>query len=457
MNIRTKLGFRFSAIVATILSAFCIGVYLLSADYRREEFFSRLESRAITTARLLVNVKEVDYTLLRIIDKNSIHALYEEKVMVFNSRDSLIYSSLDNPNAGYSPELLQQIRKNGILEYTNDEMEHVGLVYKSPQGDLVVISSAYDRYGISKLQNLRSVLLMGLMVGILIIIISGYIFSGQALQPLARINEEISIIGEGNLNLRVNEGNGRDEIAQLGKNFNNMLRRLEKAFEVQRQFVSSASHELRNPLAAITSQLQMMLEKRRTAEEYERSLQSLLEDTRTLVALTNGLLLLAQSDVDKQRLLFTTVRVDELLYAAQNELRKSQPNYRFLFEYDALPEEESILSVRGNEHLLKTVFLNLMDNACKFSPDKTARIRIGADQQMVRVTVSDQGEGISHEEQAMIFTPFFRGKHATSNVPGYGIGLALCQRIVDFHGGEIMVQSQPGKGSKFTILLPNFN
>lgn len=457
MNIRTKLGVRFSAIVATILSTFCIGVYILSADYRREEFFSRLESRAITTARLLVNVKEVDNTLLRIIDKNSIHALYEEKVMVFNSRDSLIYASLDNLQADYSPELLRQIRKEGILEYTKGEIEHVGLVYQSPQGDLVVISSAYDRYGRSKMQNLRSVLLMGFMMGILIILISGYIFSGQVLQPLARINEEISNIGEGNLNMRVSEGNGRDEIAQLGKNFNNMLRRLEKAFEVQQQFVSSASHELRNPLAAITSQLQMMLEKRRTVEEYEQSLQSMLEDTRTLVALTNGLLLLAQSDVDKQRLVFSTVRVDELLYAAQNELRKSQPNYRFLFEYDALPEEESSLSVKGNEHLLKTVFLNLMDNACKFSPNKTARIRIGVDRQMVRVTVEDQGEGIPHEEQSLIFTPFYRGKHATSDVPGYGIGLALCHRIVDFHGGDISVQSFPGKGSQFTILLPNFN
>ncbi len=454
MNIRTKLALRFSAIVATILTVFCMGVYSLSEEYRREEFFSRLESRGITTARLLVTVNEVDMDLLRIIDKNSIHALYQEKVLVFDTQDSLIYTSLDDLEAGYSPELLNKIRIQGKMEYVHDEIEHVGLTYQGQQGVFVVISSAFDRYGRSKLKNLRDVLLTGFLIGILLIIITGHIFAKQALQPLARINEEISGIGEGNLDRRVNEGNGRDEIAQLGMNFNNMLHRLETAFEVQQQFVSSASHELRNPLASITGQLQMMLEKRRSPEEYEQSLQSLLEDTQTLVALTNGLLLLAQSDIDKQRLLFSIVRVDEVLFAAQNELRKAHPDYHFLFEYDALPEDESLLSIRGNEHLLKTAFLNFMDNACKFSSDRTVKIRIGAIHQIITVSIADNGEGIPLEDQALIFTPFFRGQYSNSSVPGHGIGLALCQRIIQIHSGHIVIHSEKRKGSEFIIRLP---
>lgn len=454
MNIRSKLALRFSAIVATILTVFCIGVYSLSENYRREEFFSRLESRGLTTARLFVTVKEVDKDLLRIIDKNSIHALPQEKVLVFDNQDSLVYTSLDDFDAGYSPELLRSIRARGIMEFSDDQIEHVGQTYQGQQGEFVIISSAFDRYGRSKLQNLRNVLLVGFLIGILLIIISGYVFAGQALQPLARINEEISDIGEGNLNRRVNEGNGRDEIAQLGKNFNNMLHRLETAFGVQQQFVSSASHELRNPLASITSQLQMMLEKRRTPEEYEKSLRSLLEDTQTLVALTNGLLMLAQSSIDKQRLLFLVVRVDEVLFAAQNELRKAQPDYHFLFEYDALPEDESSLSIKGNEHLIKTAFLNFMDNACKFSADRTVRIRIGASKNTINVSFADNGAGIPIEEQTLIFTPFFRGEHTTSTVPGHGIGLAMCQRIIQLHNGSILVRSEKGNGSEFIVSIP---
>lgn len=454
MNIRTKLALRFTAIVATILTVFCIGVYSLSDNYRREEFFSRLESRGITTARLLVSVKEVDKNLLQIIDRNSIHALYQEKVMVFDSHDNLVYSSLDDLDADVTPEMLRQIRARKKMELVREEIESVGLLFEGQNGEFVVISSAFDRYGRSKLQNLREVLMWGFLIGVLLIVISGYLFAGQALRPLARINEEISIIGERNLALRVNEGNGRDEIAQLGINFNKMLHRLERAFEMQQQFVSSASHELRNPLASITSQLQMMLEKKRTTEEYENSLRSLLEDTQTLVALTNGLLLLAQSNIDKRRLIFSRVRIDELLFAAQNELRKVQPDYHFQFEYDALPEDESLLSVKGNEHLLKTAFLNFMDNACKFSPDHAVRIRIGASKNIITISFVDNGNGIPLEDQALVFTPFYRGQYVTSSIPGHGIGLALCQRILQLHDGEIKLHSTPGKGCEFVVQLP---
>ena len=456
MNIRTQLTLRFTIIVATIMVAFCLSVYLLSEDYRREEFFSRLESRALTTARLYVTVQEVDEKLLRIIDKNSIYALFEEKVLIFNPNNQLVYSSLDDLEVDHSPKLLNEIRQQRKMEYTEGQIEHVGLVYVGEQGEFVVISSAFDRYGRSKLQNLRNVLFTGLFVGLLIIVISGAVFAGQVLQPLARINEEISSIGEGNLSRRISEGNRHDEIARLAMNFNDMLRRLESAFEVQQQFVSSASHELRNPLAAITGELQMMLEKERTSQEYEQSLRSLLEDAQTLVELTNGLLMLAQSNIEKQRQHFKALRVDETLFAAQNELSKAHPDYHFLFEYDTVPEDESLLTVLGNDHLLKTAFVNLMDNACKFSDDHTVRIRLGISGRSVSISFSDNGVGIPSEEQEMVFTPFFRGQHATSGVRGHGIGLPLCRRIVRLHNGDVSLHSAPGKGSRFKVSLPLF-
>ena len=451
MNIRTKLTLRFTAIVATILLAFSLAVYFLSADYRREEFFNRLESRAITTARLYVTVQEVDVDLLRIIDKNSIHALFEEKVLIFDPADKLVYSSLDDLEVDYSPELLRQIRQEGKMEYTEGDIEHLGLVYQSEQGEFVIISSAFDRYGRSKLQNLRNVLLAGLVIGILIIVATGIVFAGQVLHPLARMNAEITSISAGNLNQRINEGNRRDEIAQLAMNFNDMLRRLEASFEMQQQFVSNASHELRNPLAAITSQLQLVLGKKRTTEEYQQALQSLLDDTRTLVELTNGLLTLAQSGIEKQRFTFSPVRVDETLFAAQNELGKAHADYHFLIEYDTFPEDESQLILAGNEHLLKTAFINLMDNACKFSDDHTVRIGFSANGETIDISFSDNGPGIPNEEQEMIFNPFYRSSNVRSTVKGHGIGLSLCRRIMQLHNGSITVHSAPGKGSRFDL------
>ncbi len=454
MNIRTKLTLRFSAIVATILVAFSLAVYVLSEDYRKEEFYARLESRAITTARLFVTVREVDENMLRIIDKNSIHAMFQERVLIFNPDDKLIYSSLDDLDVPYSSELLKEIRKKEKVEYTIDDVEQIGILYKGDQGDFVVISSAYDRFGRSKLQNLRNVLFTGLFVGILIIVLAGAAFAGQVLQPLARINAEVSNISAGNLSLRIDEGNRHDEIAQLAMNFNDMLHRLESAFEVQQQFVSNASHEMRNPLAAITTQLQLILDKKRTPEEYEQAMQSMLDDTQTLVELTNGLLTLAQSGIEKQRFQFGAVRVDEVLFLAQNELGKAHPDYHFIIEYETFPEDESQLTIPGNEQLLKTAFLNLMDNACKFSPDRTVRIRVAANLHAIDVSFSDCGIGVPEEEQELIFNPFYRSSNVQSAIKGHGIGLSLCRRILQLHNSNISIRSSLGTGSCFAVQLP---
>lgn len=454
MNIRARLTLRFSLIVATILAIFCIAVYLRSAEYRREEFFTRLEGRAITTARLLVTVQQVDNALLRIIDRNSIYALFEEKVLIFDNSNKLIYSSLDDFTVDYTPELLERVRREKVVHQTNASSEMVGLVYEASGQSVVVIASAYDRYGRSKLDNLRTILLTGLLLGIVIIVISGRLFARQMLMPLARMNAQVSEITAGNLDRRVDEGNRRDEIAHLAMNFNAMLRRIEAAFGIQEQFVSNASHELRTPLAAITSQLQVTLDKQRSAEEYRQVLQSVFDDAQTLVMLTNGLLTLVQSGVEGQRAYFQPVRVDELLFAAKDELLKNHSDYHFQIEYREWPEEEEALLVLGNERLLHTAFLNFMENACKFSSEHFAQVTIALPNGSIEVRIADRGIGIPEEELEKIFVPFYRASNAHHYAPGYGIGLSLCRRIIQLHGGTIGVQTILGKGSTFIITLP---
>ncbi|MFM7152915.1 MAG: ATP-binding protein [Bacteroidota bacterium] len=451
MNIRTKLTLRFSIIVATILVVFSASIYYLSAEYRREEFYSRLESRAITTARLFVSVQEVDNKLLRIIDRNSIHAMFQEKVLVFNELNKVVYSSLDDFTVDYSDSLINEVKRREKVEYSKNGNEFVGITYSAGDRKFVVIASAYDRYGNSKLNNLAHVLWAGLFVGLLSTVLFGVVFSKLVLTPLARMNAEVSGISAGNLSRRIDEGNKRDEIAQLAINFNKMLERIEAAFNIQRQFVSSASHELRTPLNAISSQLQLLLSQRRSPEEYEKALNSLLEDARALVNLTNGLLNLAQFNIDRQRDQFRPVRVDEVLFTAQQELGKSRPNYHFQIEYGTMPDEESKLQIKGDETLLKTAFLNLMDNACKFSEDKSVKITFIARRNSIEISFEDKGIGIPQEDQKKIFMPFFRGGNARAHTQGHGIGLSLSHRIVQLHGGTIEIHSTVGQGSDFRV------
>lgn len=455
MNIRAKLTLRFTVIVASILILFSLAVYLLSDNYRREEFYNRLESRAITTGRLIVKVSEVDMNLLRIIDQNSIHALFEEKVLVFDGGNKLIYSGLDDFPIAYTPALLDEIRLKTRIEYTDKDREVVGIRFTEANANLVIISSAYDRYGRSKLRNLGQVLIAGLILGIGIIVLSGRIFAQQALRPLARMNNEITKISAGSLDQRVGEGESNDEIAQLARNFNLMLQRLEAAFAIQQQFVTNASHELRNPLAAITSQLQATLSKPRSTEEYQEVLRSVFDDTRSLVELTNGLLVLAQSGIENQRSFFQPVRVDEIVFSAQTELAKNFPEYHFQIGYSELPEDDNALKVMGIEQLLKTAFLNFMDNACKFSPDHSVQVTVSFPKPgVIEICFGDRGPGIPPQAQAKIFDPFFRAPETPAAAKGHGIGLSLCHRIIQLHSGTIRLETAPGKGSRFFVTFP---
>lgn len=452
MNVQTKLTLRFSIIVASILVFFSVAVYVFSARFRSAEFYERLETRATTTSRLLISVQEVDRALLRIIDKNSI-ALPQEQILVFDKKNQLDYSSVEEPDIEYSPALLDRIRKERSIRFVVGELEQIGFIYPSGNEEYVVLASAFDKYGRSKLRNLRTILIVGLLFGLGIIILTGWIYARQALEPLANINEQVSNINAGNLDQRVDEGNRTDEIARLAMNFNKMLARLETAFEMQQSFVSNASHELRTPLAAMRSQLQVTLAKERSAEEYRSTLQSLLDDTDAFVRLTTGLLHLAQSNVDG-RFRSVPCRVDEALFNAQEELSRLHPNYHFQLDYDTLPEDEESLTVAGNEVLLVIAFVNFMDNACKFSPDHTVRISLTSAGRQVEIRFSDNGIGIPLDEQGKIFSPFHRATNAQGVAKGHGIGLSLCQKIVELHGGAIALKSAPGKGSQFCVTLP---
>lgn len=453
MNIRAKLTLQFSIIVASLLVLFSSAVFYFSATYRKEEFFSRLKDRALTTAKLLVTVNEVSADLLKIIDRNTINALSEEKILVFDHNNEQVYESVENEQIHITPELLARVRRLKQIQFSEGRYELFAIAYQNGSAEYLVFASAYDQFGRSKLNNLRNVLIIGLVVGTVVILLGGRLFAGQALVPIARLNAEVSEITAQNLNMRVNEGNRKDEIALLAMNFNQMLERLSAAFEMQRNFVSNASHELRTPLASIISQLQVSLTKDRESGEYQNVLRSVLEDTRNLSRLTNGLLELAQSSVESQKFVFKPVRIDEALFEAQEELKSQHPDYQFSIHFEMLPEDESSLQIFGNAYLLKTVFLNLMENACKFSPDKKVEIKLDFEKGKITLQFIDSGVGIPESDIQKIFEPFYRGTNV-QHVHGYGIGLSLCQKILQLHNASLGVQSKEGFGTVVTAAFP---
>jgi signal transduction histidine kinase len=454
MTIRTRLTWQFTIIVTSIVILFSIFIYFFYAEFRREEYYSRLEKKALTTARLLIEVQEIDQNLLRIIDQNALNALHNERILIFNLNDELIYASTDDHGLDITREQLGNIREDKNVHWIQNMNETLGLTYDEGDKHYVVIASAYDIYGRRKLVNLRFILLAGSLVSIGIAFVAGRLFSGQALRPIANINQEVSQIRGDKLDTRIATGNGTDEIAQLALNFNKMLDRIAVAFALQKNFVHNASHELRTPLASIISQIQVGLSKERSEAEYKNLLHSVLEDAQSLTRLSNGLLELAQAEADKLSMRMAPVRIDESLFSAQRDALKTDSTRCIELTFSELPENEEALTVLGHESMLRSLLLNLLDNACKFSNDQKATVDIAFSNGYVKLAVSDTGIGIPPEELENIFIPFFRTERAR-RFKGHGLGLSICKRIAELHGGSITVSSQLGKGSTFELRLPH--
>ncbi|HRG21457.1 MAG TPA: ATP-binding protein [Saprospiraceae bacterium] len=452
MNIRTRLLLQFSLFVFIIISIFSSAILYFSSTYRSSDYYSRLENRALSTAQLLLNVDEVSADLLRIIDKNTL-SLYNENLRIYTEDSTEVYANLSDSTVSSKLYLLPQVVKNQRVEYRDGEREGLGLLVVNKGKNYIILVSAWDKYGLSKISNLKIILLTGFLFSIFTAIIFGYVFAGRALKPISNVINQVKTISVNNLNQRVNEGNKKDEIAQMAITFNQMLQRLEDAFILQREFVANAAHELRTPFTVMVTELDYTLMQERDKEKYKAVIKSLSEELKKLSKLSNGLLDLARISFEKSPADFKLIRMDELLIETYHSALQLRPHSQIELNLDQMPENEQQLLIYGNEQLLSISFNNLIDNACKFSENNGVKIGLHIEDTRLHIDFKDQGTGIHTKDLDKIFQPFYRGQNS-QYIAGYGIGLALTKKIVELHDGTVNVVSVLGKGSTFRISLP---
>lgn len=440
MKIRTKLALYFTIIVASIMAIFAVFIYYFTASYHNKEFYSRLNEKADNYAQLVNEVDLNNPGMVKIFDKNTLY-LPEERILVFNSENKLMFDTQEGKGKSkIENSFLEKVRNEKLIEYHENEKEYLAKIFEIKNQSYVVIVSAKNTDTLNKLDNLKLILLVGWVFGILLTMLAGWVFAGKALLPISGVVHQVEKISVSKLDERVNTGNETDEIGQLALTFNRMLERIQKSFELQKSFVSNSSHELRTPLTSITGQLEVALMNKREPEEYKEVLHSVLEDIRNVNRLTNGLLELAQAEMDISKLKLKPVRMDELLWVTRTDLLKRNPDYLIQIEMQGLPEDENKLTIEGSEHLLRSALLNVMDNSCKFSSDKKVDVSLKIEENYIVISFSDNGIGISKEEIQKIHQPFFRGSNAKS-FPGHGLGLSLTSKIVDLHNGKMNFES----------------
>ncbi len=290
------------------------------------------------------------------------------------------------------------------------------------------------------------VVTLGVLVPVVTAVLAAlvWLLVGRTLRPVEQIRAEVAGIGLGELDRRVPEPSGRDEIARLAGTMNEMLDRLDASNRQQQQFVADASHELRTPLARLRTEIEVA---RGVSANDDPVLGSLLEEVENLQLLTDDLLVLARSDARAAEGEGRPVDLDDVVL---EEVRAVDARGR-----DIDTRQVSAAQVVGHRDQLRRVVANLLDNAVRHATDSVS-LSLAETDGVVKLAVTDDGPGIPAERRAAVFERFGRlDESRTAGSGGTGLGLAIARDLVERHGGTIVVDPDYDAGARFVVTLPS--
>ena len=301
------------------------------------------------------------------------------------------------------------------------------------------------------LNRLARTLVIAVLLALVVAAGGGIFLARQALQPVDRITRTAREIGESDLSRRIGIDT-QDELGRLAATLNAMIARLEQAFQRQKQFTSDASHELRTPLAVIEAESTLALRKDRPARDYRQALETISQESKHMAAIIDHLLTLARADAGKEQWNFTNVDLRTLIENLSTDVSVLCQEKGLTFQ----PGQMQVAIVRGDEARLRQLFMNLFDNAIRYTnAPGTVSVSMRCQGPMAVVAITDTGAGIPAEEIPFIFDRFYRvGKARSQPEGGSGLGLAICRHIAEAHQAKIEVDSHVGEGSTFSVWLP---
>ncbi|MFN4124035.1 MAG: ATP-binding protein [Flavobacteriales bacterium] len=453
MKIRTRLSILFTLLTAGVLLVFSIIVFWSASNNREKEFFTLLEREAITKANLFLNA-QVDEEVLQQIYRSNREILYEVEAAIYDENLNLIYhDAVDIDFVKETDDMLREISQNGHLRMYQGKWQVIGIRYMFKDKPYLLTAAAYDEPGYNKLNNLFTTMLLVLLCAMVMITLLGWYFSKKAFEPVKSIVANMQRINATNLDLRLHVENPADELGELAITFNTMLDRLENSFDAQKHFVTNISHELRTPLAAVIAELDLSLNKDRDKEQLLEAMHNVWHDATKLNRLINSMLDLAKASYDPTQIKFSKQRVDEILIDAIHQVQRSNKDFKVEIDFLNSPQYDvPELSIWGNEYLLRVAFSNLIDNACKYSPNHTCLIHIASGQNRLTLQFINQGANLQTDELEQLFKPFYRlAKSQQYN--GSGIGLYLSRKIVSLHQGELQVSLLPENHVVFHVVF----
>jgi signal transduction histidine kinase len=441
VKIRQRLALRFTLVSALLMGAILIFIFIVTRGFFHRDFVERLTQQSRLEALHFASPDVRD-----VIPSDSF-LLVDPQTSIFGEDGKLLYSE---GNYTIPRSWINHLRQHGTFTTDDDDYTTAGSRHNLNGKPYFVFITDSDLLGQHELDILVRVIFVAWIISLVLSYLTGLYFSGNALEPVKHVVNEVNQITKDNLGYRLKldkDIDSRDEIGELIHTFNQLLNRIESAFIAQKRFVQNASHELKTPLTAIMAEAELALARSRTEDEYKRILEVIIQETERLEKITQGLLTLARLEEGNFKAEAEKLNVNVLLEDTLATFRLHHPDREVLKQGEMQP-----FIIQGNAPLLQLALLNILDNAVKYSTKKII-IGISYSADKLVIAVQDFGIGIPAAEVSRIRSPLFRASNA-KNIGGAGLGLSLVDRIMRVHNGEMEITSKENEGTTCYIKLP---
>lgn len=481
-SIRFRLSLWFGVILAVILLVFSLFVYFRQSQDAYDQASARLAVRIAELDRAFIRAFRYDgagawLSVAGTSDANAF-LLREGEVIVLanqfgsvatfsgpvNQNDAEVLAGIAQSQEPKRHVSIYSLKSGKSSQSSNYLFISTPVTYDGQMVGWVTLGQQMDPDNM--LTTLRITLIIAGLVTLVAAMAGGYWLADRALKPVQTITRTAQEISETGLNRRL-DIHTQDELGALASTFNQMLDRLQAAFDRQRQFTADASHELRTPLTIIGLETGRVLASGRSIDDYRQALTVIRSENDFMTRLVEELLTLARMDTGRAQMKKEKLDLSDLVLETIERYAPIASQKGISIETGELPE----LTIQGDRQYLLQMLNNLVDNAIKYTPDgKACPIQIEAGQRLegshttAFVRVTDNGIGIAQEHIPHIFERFYRVDSARSHnqepgnseneIQGSGLGLSIVQWIIQSHGGNIQVSSQPGQGTTFEVSLP---
>lgn len=476
-TLRFKLAGLYLLVFGTILITVCYVLLDWTQTRLRADFDQRLQDAASTMFdKIEINSERSDLTSgnpLELVNPFRFPGYYFE-LRYENGQQAYRSSNLGQLELPWGPELAAAKNSESpiIITFSGDAAEK--LIRNKAEVRLLTLykelrpaDGPSTPFYLQVAVNLRSVneqmaaltrQFVSLIAGALLAgAVASWFVSKRSLEPIEKIRKIADQLSVQDMHQRFEQPRGRDEVAMMVETINRMLDRLHDAFQAQERFIAHASHELKTPLSVLLGEAQVIMQKHRSPEEYERFVASVQEEVRSLAQMIDSVLTLARAEAGLPITTADEVSLNEVVIEAVEGCQPlaKQREVRLVPHLMMPTGDEAPPVINGDGDLIRLLFVNLIRNAIRYTPvDQAVDISVAVGGPMATISVRDNGPGIPPEFIDRVFDRFFRVPEKVGGFKGVGLGLTIVRGIAQLHGGTAVATNRPTGGCEFIVRLP---